>query len=303
MSPVSQRNVARFVVTDADSGLRLDQALAARIPELSRTQARILLDIGGVFVDDRRVKIASRKVRAGERIAAHIGGALERASKSIGRAARERDAASLPAFAVVYEDDDLIVVDKPAGLLTAPTPESDRNNLADLLTRRCGGPVFVVHRIDLQTSGLLVFAKSAAANRLLSEQFRTHSVERAYLAVVAGNFPDDRHTLSLPLHNRRAVTHFEVVEHFGERATLLRCRLETGRTHQIRLHCAHLGHPVLGDPEHRSAISPRPPRMALHAIELEFVHPRTREKRSFSNLMPNDLSSWLEQMRDALKTD
>ncbi|MBI3785054.1 MAG: RluA family pseudouridine synthase [Deltaproteobacteria bacterium] len=288
-----------FPITDAEAGLRLDQALAARIPGLSRRQARVLLDIGGVFVNGRRVKMAGRTVRLGERIEAHIGGALERATKEVGHAARARDAASLPQFGVVHEDNELIVVDKPAGLLTAPTPESDRNNLADLLMQRCGGSIFVVHRIDLQTSGLLVFAKTAAANRFLAEQFRTHSVDRAYFAIVAGEFPGDRHTLSLPLHNRRAVTHFEVVERFGDRATLLRCRLETGRTHQIRLHCLHLGHPVCGDPDHRMSISPRPPRMALHAVELGFIHPGNHERTVFNSALPPDLSAWLLQLRAA----
>src|SRR5690606_10761134 len=147
-------------------------------------KARVLLDIGGVFVDRSRVKVASRTIRAGQVIEVHLGGALDRATKSVGRAARERDASALPAFTVVFEDHDIVVVDKPAGLLTAPTPESDRNNLAQALgTDR--PRVLVVHRIDLQTSGLLVFAKTDQANRSLSARFRDHDVERAYVAVVA----------------------------------------------------------------------------------------------------------------------
>jgi 23S rRNA pseudouridine1911/1915/1917 synthase len=292
-----KKETASFRVAEADTGLRLDQAMAARIPGLSRRQARVLLDIGGVFVDGRRVKVASRSVRAGERIEAHIGGALQRATKDVGRAARARDAAALPAYAVIYEDDELIVVDKPAGLLTAPTPESDRNNLAELLAQRCRRRVFVVHRIDLQTSGLLVFAKTADANRLLSEQFRAHSVERAYLAVVDGIFPTDRRMLSLPVSNRRAVTYFDIVESRGERATLLRCRLETGRTHQIRLHCQYLGHPVLGDPAYGRRTRFQPPRMALHATELGFVHPRDGDARHFVSPWPADLAAWWERLR------
>ena len=144
----------------------------------------VLLDIGGVFVDGRRVKMAGRPMRKGEEVVAVMGGALARATQKTGRAARGADERTLPAFAVVFEDDDIVVVDKPSGLLTAPTPESDRNNLADLLSRRPGaGPVFVVHRIDLETSGLVVFAKTADANRELSHRFRDHDLERAYLAV------------------------------------------------------------------------------------------------------------------------
>jgi 23S rRNA pseudouridine1911/1915/1917 synthase len=199
-----------FTVGGDDVGRRLDQVLAARVEGLSRRQARVLLDIGGVFVDGRRVKVAGRPMHAG--------------------------------------DDDVVVVEKPAGLLTAPTPESDRNNLADLLKRRPGGaPVLVVHRIDLDTSGLIVFAKSEHANRELSRRFRDHDLERAYLAVVAGSFPADLKTIDRPVGGRRAVTHVEIRERFDDRATMLTCRLETGRTHQIRLHMAAVGTPVIGD--------------------------------------------------------
>jgi len=282
----------RFTVGEGETGLRLDQLLAARIPELSRRKARVLLDIGGVFVDGARVKVASRKLRAGQVVEAHLGGALTRASKEVGSAARARDDATLPSHAVVYEDDDVIVVDKPAGLLTAPTPESDRGNLARLL-----GDVFVVHRIDLQTSGLLVFARTPDANRALSERFRVHDVERAYLAAVRGVFPADRQRLELPIEGRRAVTHFAVEEALGERATLLRCRLETGRTHQIRIHCQHLGHPVLADPRYGERTDYDPPRMALHAALLGFVHPRTGAPMEFESAWPPDLTAWLAAMR------
>src|SRR5512138_1162112 len=165
-----------FTVADGDVGRRLDQVLAARVEGLSRRQARVLLDIGGVFVDGRRVKVAGRPMHAGEEVVAVMGGALARATKKTGRAARSADERQLPPFSVVFEDDDIVVVEKPPGLLTAPTPESDRNNLADLLRRRTlegsrtpreeqamargaqpPAPIFVVHRIDLDTSGLVVF--------------------------------------------------------------------------------------------------------------------------------------------------
>jgi 23S rRNA pseudouridine1911/1915/1917 synthase len=285
-----------------DVGRRLDQLLAARVPGLSRRRARILIDIGGVFVDGRRVKVASRPARAGEQVVAHLGGALERATKQVGRGARERDEQRLAAYQVVYEDDDLVVVDKPPGLLTAPTPESDRNNLASLLARRGGekASIFVVHRIDLDTSGLLVFAKTADANRALAERFRRHDLERAYLAVVAGAFPDEVRVIDRPIAGRGAVTHVAVEERFAAKATLLRCRLETGRTHQIRIHCRAAGHPVLGDHEYGEvSVAPwlRPPRMALHATLLAFVHPRTGAPLSFTSPLRADLAGWLDEVR------
>ena len=291
-----------FTVAEADAGLRLDQALAARVPGLSRRRARLLLDIGGVFVDGRRVKVAGRPVHAGEKVVAHVGGALERATPATGRDARARDEAKLPAFAIVHEDQDVVVVDKPSGLLTAPTPESDRNNLASLLARREGGaPVHVVHRIDLETSGLLVFAKTEDANRVLSETFRAHDLSREYLAVVGGAFPDDVRVVDRPVGGKRAVTHVSIEERLGARATVLRCRLETGRTHQIRLHALAEGYPVLGDPKYGGApISPRPPRMALHATLLAFAHPRTRAPLSFTSPWPADLAAWLRAFREVI---
>ncbi|HSS37248.1 MAG TPA: RluA family pseudouridine synthase [Polyangia bacterium] len=288
-----------FTVTDEDAGRRLDQVLASRVAGLSRRQARVLLDIGGVFIDGRRVKIAGRPMHAGEEVVAVVGGALARATGRPGREAREEDEARLPPFAIVFEDADLVVVDKPAGLLTAPTPESDRNNLASLLERRPGGgPVFVVHRIDLETSGLLVFAKTDAANRALSERFRTHDLERAYLAVVAGAFPDSVARIDVPVAGRAAVTHVGVRERLGNRATLLDCRLETGRTHQIRLHARAVGHPVLGDPKYGAPFPAAPaPRMALHATTLGFAHPITGAPLSFTSPWPPDLSAWLDRVR------
>jgi 23S rRNA pseudouridine1911/1915/1917 synthase len=285
-----------FTVGGDDVGRRLDQVLAARVEGLSRRQARVLLDIGGVFVDGRRVKVAGRPMHAGEEVVAVMGGALARATKKTGRAARSADESQLPQFAIVFEDDDVVVVEKPAGLLTAPTPESDRNNLADLLKRRPGGaPVLVVHRIDLDTSGLIVFAKSEHANRELSRRFRDHDLERAYLAVVAGSFPADLKTIDRPVGGRRAVTHVEIRERFDDRATMLTCRLETGRTHQIRLHMAAVGTPVIGDARYGRPFSPAPPRMALHATRLGFVHPRTGASLAFDSPWPPDLQAWLSE--------
>jgi 23S rRNA pseudouridine1911/1915/1917 synthase len=273
--------------------------LAARIPDLSRRKARLLIEIGGVFVGRVRAKQAGRPVSTGETIVAHVGGALARATKRLGRGARARDEAALPAYQIVHEDDDLLVVDKPAGLLTAPTPESDRNNLASLLARRSDPPqpVLVVHRIDLDTSGLLVFAKTADANRILSETFRRHDLLREYLAVAAGRVPDTLTIVDRPVGERDAITHLAVVERLGDLATVVRARLETGRTHQIRLHLQGSGHPVLGDRSYGDNDGPQPPRMALHATALAFAHPRTGAPLRFDSPWPPDIAGWLEQLR------
>lgn len=287
----------RFHTVQDDQGKRLDQVLAAHVPGLSRRQARVLLDIGGVFVDGARVKVAGRLVREGQTIVAHLGGALRRATKEVGQKARARDEASLPPPRVVHQDDDIAVVEKPAGLLTAPTPESDRQNLAALLERMLGGPLQVVHRLDLETSGLLVFARTPRANRILSDRIRAHDFERVYLAVLQGTLPFEERTVDSPVEGRRAVTHFTVVERIGALATLVRCRLETGRTHQIRLHARALGHPVLGDHRHGERTAFDPPRMALHATRLGLAHPHTGEPLQFDSPLPEDLSSWLDACR------
>jgi 23S rRNA pseudouridine1911/1915/1917 synthase len=300
---MGEPNRVTFVVEKAEVGLRLDQALAARIDGLSRRRARVLLDIGGVFVDGRRIKVAGRAMHLGEKVVANLGGAFERATPRLGREARSSDEARLAPFAIVHEDEDLVVVDKPSGLLAAPTPESDRNNLVSLLARRAGGgPVFVVHRIDLETSGLLVYAKTDQANRVLAEKFRTHDLGREYLAVVAGAFPDGVSMIDRPVNGRNAVTHVAIEERLGARATWLRCRLETGRTHQIRLHVQQAGHAVLGDPRASgAAFSPRPPRMALHATVLSFAHPRTGAPLAFKSPWPPDLAKWLDGVRSFVR--
>jgi len=286
----------RFVVAPADAGLRLDQALAAHIPDLSRRKARALIDMGGVFVERARVKVAGRTVRPGQEIVAVIGPAFERATKEVGKVARARDEADLPPFRVVYTDADLVVVDKPAGLLTAPTPESDRNNLARMLAEKLGGPALLVHRLDLGTSGLLVFARTPETNRALAEVFRTHDVERAYLTALRGEVPWDERTVTEPVGGKRAETHITILERLPG-ATFARCVLATGRTHQIRLHARHVGHPVLGDTQYGDPTPIDPPRMALHATILGFKHPRTGEPLRFESPWPPELAAWLDGLR------
>ena len=272
-----------FEVTREDDGLRLDQVVPRHVAGLSRRKARAVIDVGGVFVDRARVKVAGRVVRAGQKVEVNVGGAVERTE-------------TVPA-ALVHLDDQIIIVDKPAGLVTAPTPESDRGDLLDQLQRQYG-EVYLVHRIDLPTSGLLVFARTREANKQLGEAFKAHDVEREYRAVVAGTIADQ--TIDRPIGDRRAVTHVRALEALPG-ATLVACTLETGRTHQIRIHLAGLAHPVLGDTQHGGELArtffPRPPRLALHAAVLGFAHPATGQRVRWERAVPPDLDAWLTRLR------
>lgn len=275
-----------FTVTADDEGLRLDQVVPRHVPGLSRRKARAVIDLGGVFVDRTRVKVAGRPVRAGQVVEVNVGGAIERTSPPL-----------VPA--IVFVDEHVIVVDKPAGLVTAPTPESDRGDLLDQLARTYG-EAYLVHRLDLPTSGLLVFARTREANKRLGDAFRVHDVDREYRAVVIGEIAAQ--TIDRPVGGKRAVTRVEVIEALAG-ATLVAARLETGRTHQIRLHLAGLGTPVAGDPQHGGERSrtfvPRAPRLALHAAVLGFTHPATGERVRFASPLPPELEAWIARLRIA----
>jgi 23S rRNA pseudouridine1911/1915/1917 synthase len=275
----------RFEVAADDGGLRLDQVIPRHVAGLSRRKARAVIDVGGVFVDRMRVKVAGRTVRPGQRIDVHLGAALERAAQP-----------SLQPH-VVHLDDAVIVVDKPAGLVTAPTPEADRGDLLDLLAR-VHGDVYLVHRLDLPTSGLLVFARTRDANKRLGDAFKAHDVDREYVAVAIGEVAGQ--TIDRPIGGKRAVTHVAPIEALSG-ATLLSVQLETGRNHQIRVHLAGIGHPVAGDRTHGGRMErtfiPRPPRLALHARVLGFTHPVSGERVRFETPLPDDLSRWIERLR------
>jgi 23S rRNA pseudouridine1911/1915/1917 synthase len=286
-----------FRVPENAGGQRIDQVLAACVPDLSRRRARVALEIGAVFVDRQRVKVAGRKLRAGQHVAVHLGGALARASGNLGAKARSEDEAKLPPFSVLYEDDALVVVNKPAGLLSAPTPESDRSNLLSLLSRRDGGrmELWVVHRLDLQTSGVMCFAKSDAANRALGEMFRAHRLLRRYTAFAGGSAPE-RFSVDAPVSGKTALTHFQCLWTNGA-ISQLEATLETGRTHQIRLHLLKAGYPVLGDPAYALRQNWHPPRLGLHAHLLAFQHPLTGAQLNFEAPLPADLDYWFQAHR------
>jgi 23S rRNA pseudouridine1911/1915/1917 synthase len=282
MRAVTVRHIS-FTVAPDDEGLRLDQLLAKRVPGLSRRNARKILLIGGVFVAGARIKIGSKVIQPGRKVEVHLGAALDLV------AAAEKT--TPPEIDVVFEDDQLLVADKPARLPTAATRETDRHNLLYYLSQRPSSPALhVVHRLDLETSGLLVLAKTGEAAHALSEMFRGHDLERTYHLAMLGQLEEER-TVDQPIEGRPARTTFAPVERRAN-VTLAEARLETGRTHQIRVHAQHMGQPVLGDRRYGHATDRDPPRLALHARVLGFRHPSTDLPMRFERAWPADLGDW-----------
>jgi 23S rRNA pseudouridine1911/1915/1917 synthase len=301
-----------------DEGVRLDRFLREKSGVLSRTRARDLLSAGGVTINGHRVKIASRPLRAGDRVEVH----------PLSEERRSGAPPGIEPFRVVHEDAAVIVVEKAPGILVQPTPQGDRGTLLDLLRRHLRkrypevkSPYLgLLHRIDRETSGLLLFSRRGSANRILAEQFRGHTIAREYLALVRGSLPADSGTITDPLvrstpfsrrasvasgrgEGKEAITHFRVLERF-DGATLLSITLETGRTHQIRIHLSGRGHAVVGDKIYASkeALSPHPlldrfPRQALHACRLGFTHPGSGAWLEFESPLPADFAALVGSLR------
>jgi 23S rRNA pseudouridine1911/1915/1917 synthase len=287
----------------AEAGHRFDAALARALPQYSRSRLKAWIDAGCVTLDGR-VATPTQKIRGGEQ-------ALVRAARD------ETSSVTAPeaiALAIIHEDDTLIVLDKPAGLVVHPGAGNRAGTLQNALLHHApllaGVPrAGIVHRLDKDTSGLMVVAKSIEAHTHLVRQLAARSVKREYLAVAAGDVraggtvdapigrhPTRRTTMAVVATGKPARTHFEVVERFGI-ATLLACRLETGRTHQIRVHLASLGHPLVGDPAYGKR-SPVPfPRQALHAARLGLVHPITGRARTWASAPPPDFAALVLQLR------
>jgi 23S rRNA pseudouridine1911/1915/1917 synthase len=289
--------------------IRLDKLVAERFA-LSRRAAQEAVRNGRVDVDGARCDEPGREVEPDAAVAF-----FPNRPKARKVATRLR---------VLHEDRYVVIVDKPAGLLTLPTPQRERDTLLERVARylalRHGGRPYagVVHRLDKDTSGALAFAKSPEAVRAFQDLFRAHDIERQYLAVVEGAMPRESGTIDLALvtdrgdlrrgvarhagEGRRAVTHYRVVERFGTVATLVACWLETGRTHQIRIHLAEQGHPVLGDSVYRPKDQPRCKakfhRQALHAQTLGFVHPLTKEPVRVEAPLPADLEALVLDLRN-----
>jgi len=304
------------------SGGRLDKALA-EASGLSRERVKALMAEGRVSVSGIAASQASLKVEPGQAFAITV-------PEAIPAEAQPQD---IP-LSVVYEDADLIVVDKPAGLVVHPAAGNPDGTLVNALLHHCHGQLSgiggvarpgIVHRIDKDTSGLLVVAKTDRAHEGLARQFADHSIERAYLAVVGG-YPVpaagtvtgaiarsnlNRKKMALvedgpngQKRGKHAVTHFRTLERLRG-AALVECRLETGRTHQVRVHMSSIGHALLGDPVYGRAPSQLRPvlqshafhRQALHAAELGFVHPVKEEKVHFVSPLPVDMNRLIDDLR------
>jgi 23S rRNA pseudouridine1911/1915/1917 synthase len=293
------------VVPEALAGLRMDIALAKLFPQYSRNRLQVWLKSGHVLVDGKQPE-GSAKTMGGEKI--------ELAAPPAADVATPR--AQRMALAIVFEDADLIVIDKPVGLIVHPgAGNPDRTLLNGLLAHspalRSVPRAGIVHRLDKDTSGLLVVAKNLTSQARLAEQLAARSVKRTYLAVVHGA-PPARGTIDEPIGRdprartrmaviaggRQARTNYKVLEQF-DKAALLECRLETGRTHQIRVHLQHIKCPIVGDTVYRRGARAGVdfPRQALHAAALELVHPRSGKLKSWSAPLPADMKKLLAELR------
>ena len=289
------------------AGVRLDAFLSAD-GALTRSQAARLIAEGRVRVNGKPAAKSAR-LSVGETVTVDVPQLRETALPP----------QDIP-LDVVYEDDDVIVVNKPTGLVVHPAPGHPDGTLVNALLHHCGDSLSgiggekrpgIVHRIDRDTSGLIIAAKNDAAHLALSAQLKDHSLSRTYECLVTGNMKQDSGTVDAPIGRssadrkkmavvptgRRAVTHWEVVARYPG-VTHLRCRLETGRTHQIRVHMAYIGHPILGDTVY-GAKKPVPglTGQCLHAAGLRFVHPRTGEPVELHCPLPPEFTAMLQKLQ------
>lgn len=297
-----------ILVSNVD-GVRLDAFVSGEL-DISRALAAELIDGGKVTVNGKLSK-KSAKVTFGSEISVEMPTITE----------PEAIPQDIP-LDIVYEDEDLLVVNKPKGMVVHPAPGNPDGTLVNALLYHCKGSLSgingvmrpgIVHRIDKDTSGLLIVAKNDASHRSLAEQIKEHSFTREYKAVVYGNLKQDSGTIDAPigrdpknrqrmaivyLNSKPAVTHYEVLRQF-EGFSLVKCRLETGRTHQIRVHMASIGHPLAGDPVYGpKKIITKLQGQCLHAGLIGFVHPRTKEYLEFTSEVPEYFTLFLNSLKE-----
>ncbi|MVA72042.1 RluA family pseudouridine synthase [Agrobacterium vitis] len=326
------------LIAGEDAEGRLDAWLAASLGgDLSRNRVKALIEQGAVFINGTSVTEPKRKIKPGDQVVIAMPEPEDPEPKG----------EDIP-LTVLYEDKDLIVLSKPAGLVVHPGAGNWTGTLVNALIHHCGDSLSgiggvkrpgIVHRLDKETSGVMVVAKNDIAHRHLADQFADHGrsgpLERAYQALVWGRPRGLRGTIDAALGRagdrtkrtvkredtddaREAITHYQVMERYGEKpdatclASLVECRLETGRTHQIRVHMAHIGHPLIGDPEYGAAFKTKANllpdaakaivtnfhRQALHAYLLAFEHPTTGEVMHFEAPIPDDMETIIEALRD-----
>lgn len=299
-----------LTVAEEMSGKRLDSVLAGMMPEYSRSFIQKLFENGSITVGGDSCSEKKRKAAAGDIVEITIP-QPERL---------EVGAENIP-LDIVYEDDELLVVDKPAGMVVHPAPGNHSGTLVNALMYHCGDALSsingvirpgIVHRIDKDTSGLLMVAKTDRAHNALSAQLAQHTITRRYKAIVYSNIKEDEGTVDKPIgrdpgnrlrnavvytNSKNAVTHYRVLERFGG-FTLVEAVLETGRTHQIRVHMAYIRHPLLGDTLYGPAKNRYgAKRQMLHAGVLGFVHPATGGYMEFSSPLPQDFEDVLAKLR------
>lgn len=307
-------------VSAPENNMRLDKFLAAKMPDMSRARLQKLINAGYVSLDETIQIDNSHKVKVGDAYIVTVPPAEEAEPK-----------AENIALDIVYEDDDLLVVNKPAGMTVHPAAGAWHGTLVNALLYYCADKLSgiggvkrpgIVHRIDKETSGLLVVAKNDLAHQNLSEQFAKHSIERTYLAVVygvpnplsgtiegnIGRSPFDRKKMAIVENGGKpAVTHYKTLQVFDRAAALVQCNLETGRTHQIRVHLSSKGYALIGDkvyvknkkseillPTEAKNYVNSFPRQALHAKSLGFIHPRSGKFLQFDSLLPPDINELID---------
>lgn len=312
-----------FDISPEQAGQRLDRFLADAIGTLSRSRVKSLIESGQVSCDGATTREPSETTRAGRQITLIVPPATPARPQ-----AEDHD---LP---IIFEDRDLIVLDKPAGLVVHPAPGNETGTLVNALLGHCGEDLEgiggekrpgIVHRLDKDTSGLMVVAKTPMAHNALSEAFAARDIDRAYQALSWGLLPStisydgaigrdkrDRKRMTVVTHGgKHALTHIRCLEAFDASVSLIECKLATGRTHQIRVHLSQAGHPLLGDPVYLRRIPAAArglgdlarraaldfPRQALHAARLGFTHPRTKEALLFTSEPPADFQSLLRSLR------
>ncbi|WP_210357984.1 MULTISPECIES: RluA family pseudouridine synthase [Sphingomonas] len=302
-------------IAPAADGWRLDRALADAVPTLSRERLKVLINAGAVSQGERLVRDPAKRAAAGDRFAVAVPNPTP----------AHNEAQDIP-LVVAFEDEHLIVVDKPAGLVVHPAAGNLDGTLVNALLHHCHGSLSgiggvarpgIVHRIDKDTSGLMVAAKTDRAHEGLARQFHDHSIDRRYRAITGGvprppegtvdaplaRSPANRKKIAIQAHGKRAVTHYRTIQPLRD-AALVECRLETGRTHQVRVHMASIGHALLGDPVYGRTKGAQKAlletlgfrRQALHAAHLGFIHPIRGDALAFESAMPADMQELFTEL-------
>lgn len=306
-----QQQRIEIIIEEEQNGIRLDLVLSAVLEDFSRSFLQKLFEMERIRVNGAVCKEKKYKAVAGDMVELQVPEPQK----------LEVEAENIP-LTIIFEDDDVLVVDKPAGMVVHPAPGNDTGTLVNALMHHCGGALSsingvirpgIVHRIDKDTSGLLMVAKNDRAHNALSKQLSEHSITRRYRAIVYHNMKEEEGTIDAPIgrdprnrlrnavtdiHSRNAVTHYRVLERFG-RFTLIEAVLETGRTHQIRVHMAYRKHPLLGDGLYGPAKNKLGvKRQMLHAGVLGFVHPGSGEYMEFNSPLPEDFLKVLRMLRE-----